>query len=340
MSEPWIHSMNGVPWTIPKMQEAALLLRRRASIGFVFGADKLSDLVELDELLFAKRPDLILNIGSTASKGEYTEEWIDTLAGLKHIKALHLNIMQSQNLSKLQVLHNLDFLRIRAAKSISLEFLTAFKQLSFLELDGKFKDLSPLSECDHLRSLILKATIHQLNFAEHLPLEYMLINNCSINCEIDARNFPMLKMLKLSAINKMEDISSIGEFKQLHFLGLALSRVKQLCDFSHMEKLKELELVSMKSLQEIHPLQMPPHLEHLVLTEINPALKAEAFASLAAIPELRQLDFQFIDFNKGRIAALRKIMIEAGKEHILLENIPSEKRKQSMEILHLSRILR
>ncbi|WP_418038730.1 hypothetical protein [Paenibacillus xylanilyticus] len=77
----------------------------------------------------------------------------------------------------------------------------------------------------------------------------------------------------------------------------------------------------------------------LELKEIHKGIKAEAFERLTDMPSLRQVDFRFIDQGKGRIAAMRKHMMDAGKEHLLYENIPEEQRISSTALVHLSKIL-
>lgn len=106
-----------------------------------------------------------------------------------------------------------------------------------------------------------------------------------------------------------------------------------------MRNLRQLELDYMKSLQEIDNLWTADQLEVLMLKEIHTGIKAEALDGLTKMECLRQIDFRFIDSGKGRIAALRKQMAEAGKEFLLYENIPEEKRIRSMALEHLSGIL-
>ncbi|WP_336780466.1 hypothetical protein [Paenibacillus illinoisensis] len=95
----------------------------------------------------------------------------------------------------------------------------------------------------------------------------------------------------------------------------------------------------MKSLREIDNLWTADRLEVLELKEIHKGIKAESFERLSEMPSLGQVDFRFIDHGKGRIAAMRKHMIDAGKEHLLYENIPEDQRIPSMALIHLSNIL-
>ncbi|WP_442604134.1 hypothetical protein [Paenibacillus sp. KN14-4R] len=179
MSEEWIHAMHGVPWTPKKMKSAVEKLRRRATISFAFDSDKLADLVKLDEMVLSHRPDLILHIWSYRKKGDYSDEMLDILAGLKN----------------------------------------------------------------------------------------------------------------------------------------------------------------MKSLIEIDVLKTASKLEILELNEINTKIKAEAFDFLLDMSKLKQLDFQYIDFNKKRIEIMQKKWIDSGKQDVIIDCIPREKRQKKMNSIHLTRIL-
>ncbi|MEC0090822.1 leucine-rich repeat domain-containing protein [Paenibacillus macquariensis] len=339
MSEVWIHAMHGVPWTPKKMKTAVEKLRRRATISFSFDSDKLEDLVKLDEMVLFHRPDLILHISSNRNKGVYSDEMLEILAGLKNVTALHLSMEQKQDLHHLQKLKNVEFLKIDSDQALSIDFISSFQKLQHLELIGKFDDLSPIGICKNLSSLILKCTIEQLNFIKETPIQYLLIDNCNVNCDLDVLNVPTLKMLELSSIAKLEDVSFLSRFEHLEFLSLSLSRVEKLCDFAAMHNLKQLKLDYMKSLMEIDVLKGASNLEILELKEINTKIKAEVFDFLLDMPRLKQLDFQYIDFNKKRIEIMRKKWMDSGKQDILVECMPEEKRQRTMDSIHLSRIL-
>ncbi|WP_458461228.1 hypothetical protein [Paenibacillus sp.] len=74
-----------------------------------------------------------------------------------------------------------------------------------------------------------------------------------------------------------------------------------------------------------------PEIENLLeLKEIHTGFKAEDLFDLSKMDSLKQVDFRFIDHGKGRIAAMRKQMINAEKEQLLYEHIPEEQRIPSM----------
>ncbi|MFD1906677.1 hypothetical protein ACFSQ7_25810 [Paenibacillus rhizoplanae] len=101
--------MNGAPWTKSKMSTAVKQLRERALISYVIDVDKLQDLQELDQHVFAERPDLVLSISQADRKVRYSEELLQTLAELQHITALELNLFHSVDLSVLGKLQRLQF---------------------------------------------------------------------------------------------------------------------------------------------------------------------------------------------------------------------------------------
>ncbi|UPK42537.1 hypothetical protein [Paenibacillus pabuli] len=340
MNEPWAASMSGVPWDEDKMDKAIVQLRNRAMISVVVGLDEMSDLRKLDEHVFAKRPDLILHVSNNDVKGLYSEEFLATLAGLKHVTALQLDLKQSQDLNKLSELHKMEFLNIRSPKKQNLEFIRNFKYLNYLALSGKFADLSPIEDCIRLSTLVLNCDIDQLDFVVDLPfIEYLAIDHCTLVGSLEVLAESNIRMLRLSSVKNLTDIDVLGSLHQLVFLHLSLPKIERLCNFSHMKHLKQLELDFMKSLQQIDNLWTAVQLEVLEFKEIHKGIGAEAFKRLTELQSLRQVDFRFIDHSKGRIAGMRKLMIEAGKGHLLYENIPEEQRIPSMALVHLSKIL-
>lgn len=96
------------------MDQAVKELRQRALISYVIDVDKLQDLQELDQHVFAERPDLVLSISQADKNGRYTKELLQTIAELQHITALQLNLNHSIDLSVLGTLERLQYLSITA----------------------------------------------------------------------------------------------------------------------------------------------------------------------------------------------------------------------------------
>ncbi|RJX39898.1 hypothetical protein D3P09_10940 [Paenibacillus pinisoli] len=341
MSEIWHASIQGVPWDAAKMIHAVKHLRNRATVSFRVGADTLEDLVELDARVFAKRPDLILFLSTADEKTGYSEELLATLASLKHVAALQLNLREPHDLSMLGSMTQLQFLNISSPKKpLELAFIQSCKQLNYLELHGKFKDLEPIAECIRLETLVLNCSIEKLDFVNELPLiKYLSIDSCDLKGPIEVLAHSNVSILKLSSVRNMTNIDPLGQLTNLEFLRLSLPKVESLCDFSKLDKLRQLELDYMKALRDIQNLWTAKRLEALELKEINTAVKADALDPLKDMERLRQIDFRFIDTGKRRNTAMREQFEHAGKAHLLYDNIPEAKRIRSMAIEHLTPIL-
>lgn len=338
MSEVWIHSMNGAPWKKSKMNQAIKKLRHRALISYVVGIDKLEDLQELDQIVFAKRPDLILSISQIDKDKTSLQQVISKLAGLQHVTALQLNLFYDIDLSELGVL-KLQYISVMSKKPLNLDFISNYKQLKFASLHGKFVDLRPIGDATELDSLNLQTDIVELDFVSRLPkLTCLYIADCTLKeGALAALVNSNITMLCLASIRNLTHIDEISSMHQLVSLRLALSKLETLCDFSELNQLTQLELEQMKSLKDITPLWTANHLEMLTLWEFSTAIKAKALAPLLDMSQLKQLDFRFIDFNKRRIEALRQMFAEAGKEYILIENIDEPFRLKSKVFLHIKK---
>lgn len=330
--------MNGAPWTRNKMNKAVKLLEPRATISYVIDIDKIEDLLDLDIHVFSKRQDLILSISCVDTRSRYTTELLETVARLKHVFALKLNLNQSCDLSTLSQLCHLNYLSIAAKTPMYLDFVADFKQLQFLLLEGRFTDLSPVGNCSRLDTLILRCNINELGFVSRLPrLQCLYIHDCSLESPLSALADSNIKILSLASIRNLLSLDALASLRQLHFLHLSLPKVEYLCDFSNMKQLKQLELARMKSLKNIDLLRTAQRLESLELREISPAIKARDFEPILHLQHLRELDFRFIDFNKKRMAAMRELVIQAGLEPILYENIPEDRLNPSIADQHMAK---
>ncbi|WP_340023630.1 hypothetical protein MHI24_00645 [Paenibacillus sp. FSL K6-1096] len=332
----WTSSMNGAPWTTSKMNQSVKQLRERALISYVIDVDKLEDLRELDRHVFAKRPDLVLSVSQADMKGRYTKELLQTLAELQHITALQLNLYHSIDLSVLGTLERLQYLSITAKKPVDLSFISSLKELQYLSLHGKFADLTPIGGAARLDTLILRTTIHELDFIRRLPkLQCLFIHDSILDGSMDALADSSVTMLSLAAIRNFTELDVLADMHNLAYLRLSLPKVKALCDFTNMPNLRQLELDQMKALEHVAPLWAVPQLEMLELRELSAAVTAKDLEPLTEMEHLRQVDFQYIDFNKGRITKLREWFAQAGKSQLLYENIPDDQHIKPMSLVHL-----
>ncbi|MEN5378751.1 hypothetical protein [Sphingobacterium kitahiroshimense] len=321
MAEKWIHSMNGVPWTNVKMNDAIQILRPNASVTFAFGAEALSVLKDLNEIVFQVRPDLILHVWSVADNRIITNEELSLLTKMGNVKKLYFNGFNNTSLKEVAEMEQLTSLRLEPKKKLDLSFIEKLTQLSNISLTGKFMALEPLSSCNKLTNLHLSTTINSFSFFKTLNnIRHLSIDNCITSSDFNHINRETLINLSITSIKMLENVDFLADFQNLQSLRLGATRVKTLPSLAKLTKLKKLEFDCMKVWENPEILQTLPMLEELLLKEINTKLKAEQFYFLTAMDTLTSLDYRFMDFNKSRIEKLNNWFKEKSKEYILKNN--------------------
>jgi hypothetical protein len=302
-------------WTINKINTAVNETRENGIIYFNFSINSLTELEKLNECLFKKRPDLILRF-VTENNNDFT-----SLYSLKNIKKLSL--FGYDSLNEIKNINHLIFLEIYNVnkKTLDINFLEKLNNLHELRLTGKIKGIEPIGKCINLEHLYISTTIKNYDFIEPLnKLTKITIDHCiSIN-DFSLLNKPKLEEIKILSINGMENIDSIKNFKFTRKLQLDASRVKLLPKMGELNNLKELELRNFKIWENPDVLKTIPKLEKIKLEEINTKLKAEQFYFLTRMETLKEIDFEFIDYNKTRIEKLNKWFKENGKGNIVKNN--------------------
>lgn len=340
MSEIWTASMNGVPWTHQKMEQAVAQLRHRATVSYVAGSDREEDLLELDRRVLARRPDLILQVSIPQDQEALAEHCLETLAGLQHVRALQLHLRRRYDLSRLTALKRLRFLVLRADKPLNLDFVGSFKQLSYLALSGKCDDLAPIGDCIRLTTLILSVPVERLDWLARLPqLDYLALDSCTLQAPLTELADTNLSMLRLSSVRNLTELQGLEALERLISLQLSLPKVERLCDFAGLRGLRQLELDYMKSLRDMEGLWRAPALETLMLKDISGAIPPASWTGLLGLESLRQVDFRFMGGAKSRIAAIHQMLREADKAHLAVDHIPEEERVQSIALAHLASVL-
>ncbi|MCP1996315.1 hypothetical protein [Flavobacterium sp. HSC-61S13] len=318
MTEKWIHSMDGVPWTKAKMEEAVEILRPHAAVTFAFGAEKISVLKELDEGVFKLRPDLIFHVWSVSDKSMITVEELALLTKMRHVRKLHFSGFNNTTLQPVSEMTQLTNLQLEPNKKLDISFVEKLSLLTNISLTGSFVALEPLSTSSELTTIYLSATTNSFSFLKSLnKIEKLSIDHCMTSNDFSWFNKPSLTDLSITSIKMLENVDSIAELENLNTLKLDASKVKILPNLIGLKNLKKLELSNMKVWENPEVLMSLSKLEELQLNEINTKLKAEQFYFLAEIDTLKTLDFRFMDYNKARIEKLNTIFNEKNKDHIL-----------------------
>lgn len=320
MAEKWDASMDGMPWTKRKMKEAVKILRPGASVTFAFGGEKLSALQELNEEVFAMRPDLLFHAWSVTTESIITNEELQGIIGMDHVKKLQLSGFNNKSLAGLGVMKRLDELKLSTTQKLDLGFVRSLTNLQKIQLIGVFSNLGSLAECIKLEKVLLSTTITSFDFLRPLTrLAWLQIDNCAAPADFKAFNHPSLTELIISGIHNLQQVDDLAAFESLQKLHLHAAKLELLPDLRNLTRLQTLKLAYMKSWRNPEALQHLPALAELQLSEINTKLKAEQFYFLFDMPSLKKLDYRFIDFNKKRIEALNNECEKRGREDLITE---------------------
>jgi hypothetical protein len=327
MAEYWKWGAEGKPWTIAKMKEAAKRLAKGATV-YVDSLECDDLFLQMDDIIFKPRPDLILQLSSSGANPNklyepFSDKYIEALSNAKYIRNVIIRLRYKGDYSALGKLKGLRYLEIYAAKPIDLAFLSAFEDLDFLRLGGAFCDLSPISYLRSLKTLILDTAIAAFDFLKPLEkLDYLLLGCCRLeDADFSSLLETKIKTLHLSQNRGLTNIDFIGDMRSPTTISINQPKVEKLFDCSKLQSLKELHLDTMRSLNDISALKSAANLETLYIMDINPKLKGEALNFLADLPNLENLYVDFIYGSKKRLEALREAVKSRGKERILKEGI-------------------
>lgn len=338
----WVHSMHGVPWTPKKMRQAVAVLRDGASVGFAFAADPLERLRELDERVFAERPDLWLHAWSTASGAKVTDAALAELTALGHVRRLQLSGMTCKSLDRLGDLTKLTEVSIAVGGTIGLAFITRLPALRRLAVHGRIDDLAPLARCARLEHVSLGGTLPDLApLAGVKRLASLVIGGATVRSLAVLGKLPRLRRLQLDTTTiacspapigtvrglvelsitntrELRDVTFLSGLSRLTSLRLDQPHVRRLPALAALRRLHEVQLCGMKAWENPEILATLPSVRALALSEINPKLAAERFFFLAEMKSLRSLDIRFIDLGKRRPSVLTAHLVQAGKRGLLV----------------------
>ena len=174
------------------------------------------------------------------------------------------------------------------SKRHSLEFLSRFKQLRELHLEGHTKDIEVLAKLTSLESLGLRS-ITLPDLAVLLPLRHLWSLEIKLGGTIDLSLLPRvgrLKYLELWMIKGLQNIDPIAEIGTLQNLWLeALKNVTSLPSFRRLPALRRVTLDTMKGLSNLSPIAEAPGIEELAVLCMGqlPLAAFEPFAGHATL---------------------------------------------------------
>ena len=247
-----------------------------------------SDLTELGRELF-HRPEISLRIYGYSAPVSYTD--LDFLYHFPNIRDLSIDLWSLMNLRGLRAIRELKSFSFgeTRTKRHSLGFLARFPKLHKLYIEGHTKDISVLSELQHLEQLTLRCvTLPDLKLLTGLSKLRSVKLLLGGTTNLDAlRHLPQLRHLELTWIRGLEDLDIIGELHSLETLHLqALRNVKMLPSFRDLTCLRVVYLETMKGLCDLQSIADAPNLEKLMLCNL-PKLDPRSLRCFLGHPTLR-----------------------------------------------------
>ena len=231
----------------------------------------------INEIIIKKRPDIAIRIFGFYGKNkicdlnqvvDYVDVkrlWIDcmhdaikldAISNLKNITELQIGIFNNDSFDILaRVPDSITKLSLWATRSKkpSLKYLTRFRNLQELSLEGHSKHIEVINELTHLKSLMLRSIstsdlsyISKLNNLEYLDVKLGGIKNFDI-----LRELPKIKYLELWQVRGINDLSFISDMESMQYLFLqSLPNVRSLPDLSKLRKLRRIYIDNLKGLHD------------------------------------------------------------------------------------------
>ena len=215
---------------------------------------------------------------------------IKDIEGLRHIadsltECTLANTTVRISLGPIATCKRLKSLHLQRQKT-DFEKLRSLAGLDYLGLSGvSLPNLSALLPFEQLRSMFM-------GFCK--PLDLSLLGR-----------FTKLEALHLTKVNNLHDLSALSLNRNLRRIELDwLPHVETLPDLAGLHQLEELEMATMKSLNDISSIARAPALRFLALWDCG-SLTPESFKCLVGHPSLKKLNFGIGRPNENnKVAAL------------------------------------
>ena len=319
-------------WNDRKIEDA-LSTEQNGCVSFCLWTNDTTVLQELDEKLFAKRPDLLLfadmRWGGTPEQkknlsfGEICTAFVSEVSKMKRVKKVRIPSEKTNNVALLGNMAQLEYLSLDYEGKDSLLFLKSLTGLKTLVLNGAYKDYEAIAHCGKLETLKISATefngklnkpaIGNLDFLSGLSdLQSLTLDLCKMGTN-DFSAIPKLPRLNylVLANSNIDNIDFIEHCTSLETLVLHRLAVPELCDLSKLSKLEKLSLEQSKTITAKN-LPTAPNLKYVQLEGMKAVKNKELIEVLQKMPKLEILQY---DFAFRLEAALKKTGLDIKMSH-------------------------
>lgn len=195
---------------------------------------------------------------------------LDFLENFSGLRRLMINFLELPDLEGIRHagndLEELQLGWLKRTKRHSLRFLTRFRRLKVLWLEGPAPDIEVLGELKGLKELNLYCgAVADLSKLKSLnSLQVLSLTNGGAQDLDMLPVMPNLRHLALRGVAGLRDLSRLTEFRSLRFIWLQdLKNVSSLPSFAKLKSLGRVQLNTLKSVRDLRPIARAPSLEEL-----------------------------------------------------------------------------
>jgi hypothetical protein len=199
---------------------------------------------------------------------------------------------------------DLEFLAIgqTRSKSRSLAFLSRFRGLRNLHIEGHTRDIEVVGELAALERLSLRS-VTLADLAAFTSLRALHTFELRLGGTRDLGHLPQmgrLRYLEIWQVRGLSDLAPISRVTSLQYLFLqALKHVTALPHLSDLTRLRRVHLETMKGIRDVRPLLTAPRLEALALLDAG-HMQPEDIACLRDHPTLQCASIYMSSDRKNR----------------------------------------
>lgn len=292
---------------------------------------------ELENFIFSKKPEVLLSKISHTFPGPVDLGFLQHLpsvkrlrigdatrlinwegvAFLKDLEELSFHRFEPEILDVLKVMPpNLKCLSIEdsLSKGYTLDFISRFKNLRYLHVQGPCKGVEEIGKLLHLEELVLRSiSLPNLDFLVNLHQLWSIdIKLGGIKDFSVLSKLPYIKYLELWQIKGLSDLTFISKMTELQCLHLeSLINVTSLPALDDLKKLRRIELMNLKSLKEFDALKSAPNLQDFFFTLIHQQ-QPEDLIPVLQHPNLKNIYVYFPSEKKNN--AFEKLVKDHDKQ--------------------------
>jgi len=310
------------------VEHAIAALDKNCILDFTMMNGDKEQLLALNKVLFAKRPDVQLSIYPVdmvkmgGKRYVYTQDDFEFLSRLDHVEKLRIVFNTKQDLATLPVFDSVKDLQLSIGVKMNLQLLSKFPNVDTLCLQGKFSEVSSLQHLQKLSNLSISG-FEGIDFypLKGIRLKTVHFNDCIIDDSLSSLLSENVEYISISEVGIAENIDFILAAIHLKKLFLDSFILTKFPDFVKLPDLKVLQINAMRRIEDLDPL-INSNIEYLFVLVSADKISAKVFAeTLMQMKHLKKALMRLMDRNEKRYTILKKYLEKEGRLNLLSEDM-------------------